>query len=113
MADTSIFRPGLLDGQVALITGGGTGIGLGIAELLAALGAHTVLASRKREHLDAAVERLRASGGSASAVQLDVREPERVREAVAAVLDERGRIAEERKSTRLTPHHWSRAMMPS
>jgi len=92
MPDTSVFRPGLLDGQVALITGGGTGIGLGIAELLAALGAHTVLASRKREHLDAAVERLRAAGGSASAVQLDVRDPERVREAVAGLRGEHGRI---------------------
>jgi peroxisomal 2,4-dienoyl-CoA reductase len=92
MPDTSVFRPGLLDGQVALITGGGTGIGLGIAELLAALGAHTVLASRKREHLDAAVEQLRAAGGSASAVQLDVRDPERVREAVAGLRGEHGRI---------------------
>jgi NAD(P)-dependent dehydrogenase (short-subunit alcohol dehydrogenase family) len=66
MTAPSVFRAGLLDGQVALVTGGGTGIGFGIAELLAELGAHVVLASRKREHLDAAAERLRTAGGRAS-----------------------------------------------
>ena len=64
--DTSVFRPGLLDGQVALVTGGGTGIGYGVAELLGALGAHVVLASRKAEHLDRAAEQLRGAGARAS-----------------------------------------------
>jgi len=90
--DTSVFRPGLLDGQVALVTGGGTGIGFGIAELLSALGAHTVLASRKVENLGPAVEKLRAAGGKASAVQVDVRDPERVKEMVTGVSAEHGRI---------------------
>jgi NAD(P)-dependent dehydrogenase (short-subunit alcohol dehydrogenase family) len=67
MLDSSVFRPGLLDGQVALVTGGGTGIGFGISELLAGLGAHVVMASRKPEHLEPAVEKLRAAGGKASA----------------------------------------------
>jgi len=92
MADTSIFRPGLLDGQVALVTGGGTGIGFGIAELLSALGAHAVLASRKVEHLEPAVERLRAAGGAASAVQVDVRDADRVKAMVAEVHARHGRI---------------------
>jgi len=92
MPDTSVFRPGLLDGQVALVTGGGTGIGFGIAELLSALGAHTVLASRKVENLGPAVEKLRAAGGKASAVQVDVRDPERVKEMVTGVSAEHGRI---------------------
>jgi peroxisomal 2,4-dienoyl-CoA reductase len=92
MTDTSVFRPGLLDGQVALVTGGGTGIGFGIAELLAALGAHVVLASRKPEHLDRAATQLRDAGGSASTVAVDVRDPERVRAMVEQVVNERGRV---------------------
>jgi len=90
--DSSVFRSGLLDGQVAIVTGGATGIGFGIAELLAALGAHVVLASRKREHLDPAVETLCAAGGSASAVAVDVRDQERVRSMAAEVREQRGRI---------------------
>lgn len=89
---TSIFRPGLLDGQVALITGGGTGIGFGIAELLASLGAHTVLASRNGDALETAAARLRATGAQASAMALDVRDPDAVRAAVARVVAERGRL---------------------
>ena len=92
MADSSIFRAGLLDGQVAIVTGGGTGIGLGISELLAQLGAHVVLASRKPENVEPAAERIRASGGKASAASVDVRDQERVRAMVAAVSDEHGRI---------------------
>lgn len=92
IASTSIFRPGLLDGQVALITGGGTGIGFGIAEQLAALGAHVVLASRKLEHLEAAAERLRGAGGRASVATVDVRDAEAVRAMVERVRDAQGRI---------------------
>ena len=88
----SIFRDGLLRGQVAIVTGGGTGIGLGISELLAALGAHVVLASRKAEHVEAAAERLRAAGGAASGLTVDVRDPERVRALVEQVANEHGRI---------------------
>ncbi|HET7456132.1 MAG TPA: SDR family oxidoreductase [Gemmatimonadaceae bacterium] len=92
MSDTSIFRPGLLDGQVAIVTGGGTGIGFGIAELLSNLGAHTVLASRKVEHLEPAAERLRGAGGKASAVAVDVRDADAVKRMVAQVHAECGRI---------------------
>jgi 2,4-dienoyl-CoA reductase [(3E)-enoyl-CoA-producing], peroxisomal len=88
----SVFRAGLLDGQVALITGGGTGIGFGIAEHLASLGAHVVLASRKPEHLEKAVEHLHAAGGKASAEALDVREVERVQDVVKRVGETHGRI---------------------
>ncbi len=91
-ADRSIFRDGLLEGQVALITGGGSGIGFGIASELAALGAHVVLASRKRERLDDAVAKITDAGGRASAAELDVRDPERVRAVVAEVKAAHGRL---------------------
>jgi 2,4-dienoyl-CoA reductase [(3E)-enoyl-CoA-producing], peroxisomal len=89
---SNVFRPGLFDGQVALVTGGGSGIGRGIADVLAGLGAHVVLASRKQERVDAAAEDIRAAGGKASGVAVDVREPERVQEVVAGIQQKHGRL---------------------
>lgn len=91
-AMASVFRSGLLDGQVALVTGGGTGIGFGIAELLAELGAHVVIASRKPAHLEAALAALTSRGHKASAVSLDVRDPERVTAVVREIATQYGRI---------------------
>ena len=91
-APPAVFRAGLLDGQVALITGGATGIGYGIAELLGSLGAHTVLASRNGDALEAAAGRLRTAGGAASTAVLDVRDAESVRTVIARVAEERGRL---------------------
>ncbi len=88
----SVFRNDLFTGQVALITGGGTGIGFGVARLLASLGAHVVLASRKPEHLDRAAGELRDAGGKASTVRVDVRDPEAVQGMVAEVQGMAGRI---------------------
>ncbi len=92
VSHVQVFRPGLLDGQVAVVTGGGTGIGLGISELLAELGAHVVIASRKPDHLNAALESITARGHKASVVQLDVRDPERVKQVITEVGDTFGRI---------------------
>ncbi len=92
MPDASAFRDGLFDGHVGVITGGGTGIGFGIAELLASLGMHVVLASRRAEHIEPAAERLRAAGHAASAVTLDVRDAERVHAVMSEVVDRRGRL---------------------
>ena len=92
MADGPVFRDGLLDGQVGVVTGGGTGIGFGIAELLASLGMHVVVASRRAEHVESAAERLRAAGGKASAATLDVRDPERARDVIADVARQHGRL---------------------
>ena len=87
-----MFRDGLFDGKVALITGGGSGIGRGVADLLASLGAHVVLASRKLERVEAAADEIRATGAKASGVAIDVREPERVHDVVSQVQKEHGRI---------------------
>lgn len=92
MPNDSVFRDGLLDGQVAIVTGGGTGIGFGVSSLLASLGAHVVLASRKPEHLEPAVQQFREAGGKASAVAVDVRDADRVKAMVEQVAAEHGRI---------------------
>jgi len=89
---SSIFRDGLLAGQVALVTGGGSGIGFGIAEQLAGLGAHVVLASRSVERVEAAAERIVAVGGKASGVSVDVRDADRVREVVTDIAGSHGRL---------------------
>ena len=92
MVDDRVFRDGLFTGQVGVITGGGTGIGFGVAELLASLGMHVVLVSRRAEHVEPAAERIRADGGSASAATLDVRDPERVKVIMGQVANEHGRL---------------------
>jgi peroxisomal 2,4-dienoyl-CoA reductase len=92
MQQTSVFRAGLFDGQVALITGGATGIGFGIAELLGSLGAHVVIASRKQEHLDAAAASLEKNGSRVSVATVDVRDADRVKAMVEQVHRDAGRI---------------------
>ncbi len=89
----SPFRTDLFAGRVALLTGGGTGITRGIAEMLAAHGAETVLVSRKAEHVMSAATEIeqtfkRRSLGFAA----DVRQPESLEVAVAYAVKELGRL---------------------
>jgi NAD(P)-dependent dehydrogenase (short-subunit alcohol dehydrogenase family) len=77
-----MFEPDLLKDQVAVVTGGGTGIGLAIAKRLGQLGARIAIASRNAENLESGWAALRESGIDALAVQLDVRKPEQVDEMV-------------------------------
>jgi NAD(P)-dependent dehydrogenase (short-subunit alcohol dehydrogenase family) len=74
---------GSLEGQVALVTGGGTGIGLACARRLAADGAQVLIAGRRAEVLDSAVESIVAAGGRADAVVCDVTDEAAVRHACA------------------------------
>jgi citronellol/citronellal dehydrogenase len=87
-----IFAPGLLSGQVALVTGGGTGIGRGIALELGRAGADVVVAARRPEPLEAAVEDLRALGCKASAVQADVRDWDQAQAMVTTAVERHGRL---------------------
>jgi len=77
-----MFEQNLLKGQVALVTGGGTGIGLAIAKRLGSLGARVAIASRNAQNLEEGCAALNVAGVDALAVQLDVRKPEQVDEMV-------------------------------
>jgi NAD(P)-dependent dehydrogenase (short-subunit alcohol dehydrogenase family) len=87
-----IFADGLLQDRVALITGGGTGIGRGIALAMSACGADVVLASRNDEHLGAVAADITARGGRALGVATDVRDPQQVDAMLAAAVEAFGRV---------------------
>src|ERR1041384_149486 len=87
-----IFADNLLAGRVAFVTGGGTGITGGVARALPEAGARVALVSRKREHLEPAAERIRAGGGTALAVAGDVRVYEEVERAIAATVEQFGKL---------------------
>jgi shikimate 5-dehydrogenase len=73
-----IFLPGILKGRVAIVTGGGTGIGRAIAIELAELGADVVVASRDPQHLEPTAADIRALGRRALAMQTDIRIPAQI-----------------------------------
>jgi NAD(P)-dependent dehydrogenase (short-subunit alcohol dehydrogenase family) len=75
-----VLSEGCLEGRVALVTGGGTGLGKEMALELARLGASVAVAGRRREPLDETV----AEMGRGLAVQCDVREPDQVAAAFEA-----------------------------
>ncbi len=81
-----------LRGRVALITGGGRGLGRGIALGLAASGSDVVLASRSRDQLDQVVGEVAAAGGRAAQVVADVAEDDTPDRLVAAAVDRFGAL---------------------
>ena len=88
----SVFRPGLFDGEVVLVTGGGSGIGRCTAHELAALGAHVVLLGRKPEKLQAVAAEIAEDGGRCSWHACDIRDEAGVQRTVQAVVADQGRI---------------------
>lgn len=88
----SIFRPGLFDGQVALVTGGGTGIGRCIAHELASLGATVVVSARREDPLRQVVAEITDDGGRADWLPLNIRDEEAVDRTVQDVVSRHGRL---------------------
>lgn len=89
----TVFRDGVFDGQVMLVSGGGTGIGRAIAALLARLGAHVVICGRTPEKLDRVVAEAAKSGRRITALPVNIREPEEVVELFAAIARDHGTLA--------------------
>jgi glucose 1-dehydrogenase len=83
---------GLLDGKVAVITGGTRGLGLSIARALARVGASVVVASRSQEAVNTAVQLILAEGGKASGMAVDVARPEEVQGLAEHAVSHFGRL---------------------
>ena len=81
-----------LNGQVAWVTGAGTGIGESAALKLAEAGCAVVVSGRRREPLESVVERITAAGGTASAEALDVSDQMAVAAVVDRIVERHGRI---------------------
>lgn len=80
-----LFAPGLFDGQRAIVTGGGTGIGLAVARELGRLGARVAICGRRAEPLEQAAASLAAEGITVHHATADIRDPESVARFVDSV----------------------------
>lgn len=84
-----IFAPGLLENQVVVVTGGGSGLGRATAQELSLLGATVVIAGRRLEPLE---ETASLCEGACEPIACDIREEEQVHAFVDDVLGRHGRI---------------------
>jgi len=89
---SSPLRATANDGRVALVTGGGTGIGRATALELSATGARVVICGRREAPLLATAAEIEGAGGSCLALPADVREAEQVEAVVSAALERYGAI---------------------
>ena len=83
---------GLLRGRVAIITGGGSGIGAATARRLARSGVEVVIAGRRRKPLETLADELRDHGGRSHAVVADLTDEAQARRVVATAMAELGRL---------------------
>ncbi|MCC7185912.1 MAG: SDR family oxidoreductase [Acidobacteria bacterium] len=87
-----MFATRVLQGQTAIITGGGTGIGLAIADALGRAGANLVIASRNPDNLAKGEATLKAAGHAVTTATVDVRNPEQVDAMVATAVSAFGGV---------------------
>lgn len=89
---SSIFQAGLLRGKVAVVTGGGSGINLGIARHLAEHGAKLAIIGRSQEKLENACAELRHAGGTVKGISADVRDYAALDAAMQRIASELGGV---------------------
>ena len=88
----NFFAENILQGKVAFVTGGGTGITGGVARALAKSGAKVAITSRKIENLETMKTLIESEGGECFAIAADVRDYEAVEKAIAATVEHFGKI---------------------
>lgn len=86
------MRENMLDGRVAFITGGGSGIGAAAGKKLASEGAKVVLISRTKDELDGVVREIEGAGGTALALEADVSDSDGLRAAIETTVSQFGRL---------------------
>ena len=89
----SVFRPGLFDGQVLWVTGGGSGIGRCVAHELAALGAKVVISGRSPDKLARVAAEIAEDGGRCETTAFDIRDEDAVKAGVASVVEQYGPVS--------------------
>jgi citronellol/citronellal dehydrogenase len=89
----SIFRPGLFEGHVAVVTGGGSGIGFAIVRTLCELGAKVAICGRDEEKLGRARALLSERGWAVHAAKCDIRQVDEIAAFVAGVRDALGEVS--------------------
>ncbi|MET0987783.1 MAG: SDR family NAD(P)-dependent oxidoreductase, partial [Steroidobacteraceae bacterium] len=89
---TAMLPAGTFSGKTVVVTGGGTGIGKGIALEFARLGANVAIMSRSQEHIDKGVAAVRALGAMSIGVSADIRVPEQISAAFDTIERECGPI---------------------
>ncbi|MEM6265330.1 MAG: SDR family oxidoreductase [Bacteroidota bacterium] len=88
-----MLREGALDGKVAIVTGGGSGLGFSMTKYFLQLGAKVVITSRKQERLDEASKKLKEeTGGEVLGVACDVRNYEEIEQMLAKTIEAFGRV---------------------
>src|SRR2546423_10791791 len=92
VSERSVFADGILEGRVAFVTGGGTGITGGVARALSEAGPRAALVSRKLENLEPAAAKIKEAGGEALSGSAGARGFRQVERAVATTPSRLGLI---------------------